>query len=425
MRGLGFSENNPFCRWLKVVLAGANREGRVEAAFFMAVRRLEPNSLTAVIIRRKLLALWQIGCQNGSPPKRLRKAMATSGFENLTEREKQILYNLINYYIHSADPVGSRVIANKFKMGVSPATIRNTLQDLEELGLVEQPHTSAGRIPTDMGYRVYVDYLIKPERLTPAEEQKIRSAILKEGRGVNEILGQTAKVLGEITQQLGVTVAPKFESGVLKNIRLIPVAEGRVMAIVIVGSGLARSVIIELESNFADRELLEVESILNERLSGLTLANIRDTLSKRVADVSGHARLLNLVVDAKDKIWTEDRSEDLHVAGTGQLLQVPEFANRERLSNLIRLLEDGRVLSDFLTQAQDEGLFITIGRENKINEIISCSVVSATYRVGNITGAIGVIGPTRMPYSKLVSVIEYTARSITEVLSGMDERRGE
>jgi len=157
----------------------------------------------------------------------------------------------------------------------------------------------------------------------------------------------------------------------------------------------------------------------------LTLATIRDTISKRMADVSGHGRLINLVIDSKEKIWTEDRRpEDLHIAGAGSLLEKPEFSDRDRLSKLIRLLEDGKILSEFLMQAHDEGLFITIGRENRIREIINCSVVSSTYKVGNITGAIGVIGPTRMPYSKLVSVVEYTARSITEVLAGIDERKG-
>lgn len=344
--------------------------------------------------------------------------MAT-GFETLSEREKQILANLINYYIQSADPVGSRVIANKFKMGLSSATIRNTLQDLEELGLVEQPHTSAGRVPTDIGYRVYVDYLLKPERLDSAEELAIRQAILKEGRGINEILGQTAKILGEITAQLGVTIAPKFEEARLRNVRLIPIAEGRVMVVAITSSGLVRSVILEIEASFSDSSLIEVEAVLNERLSGLSLANIRDTISKRMADVTGHGRLINLVIDSKDRIWTEDRGDEIHFAGADQLLRMPEFADRERLSRLIKLLEDGKVLGEFLNQAGEEGLVITIGRENRIREIINCSVVTSTYKVGTITGTIGVIGPTRMPYSKLVSVVEYTARSITEVLAGL------
>ncbi|HVP07669.1 MAG TPA: heat-inducible transcriptional repressor HrcA [Candidatus Acidoferrum sp.] len=345
-------------------------------------------------------------------------------FEDLTERERQILANLINYYIASADPVGSRVIANKFKMGLSSATIRNTLQDLEELGLVEQPHTSAGRVPTDIGYRVYVDYLLKPEKLSPNEEKLIRATIQKEGRSINELLGQTAKLLGDISNQLGVTVAPRFESGTLKSIRLIPVADGRIMVIVVVGSGLARSVILEVEASVSERSLAEVESILNERLAGLSLKAVRETISRRMADVSGNARLINLIVDSKERIWTDERTEAIHVAGADRLVSMPEFFDRERLSRLMKLLEDSRMLSEFFEQAQNEGLFITIGKENRLSEIINCSVVSSSYRVGNITGTIGIIGPTRMPYSKLVSIVEYTARSITEVLSGMDDAKG-
>ena len=179
-------------------------------------------------------------------------------FDNLTERERQVLLNLISHYIHTADPVGSRVIANRFKMGISSATVRNTLQDLEELGLVEQPHTSAGRVPTDVGYRVYVDYLVKPEQLTPAEKEAIRDSIMKEGRDISEILGQTAKVLGEITNQLGLSMAPRFEGGRLKEIRLIPISDERLMVVVIVQSGLATTVILELEGRFPQGKLMEV-----------------------------------------------------------------------------------------------------------------------------------------------------------------------
>jgi len=345
-------------------------------------------------------------------------------FENLTDREKQVLYNLIDYYIASADPVGSRVIANKFKMGLSPATIRNTLQDLEEMGLVHQPHTSAGRVPTDLGYRVYVDYLLKPEELTPQEKEAIRKSILKEGRGINELLGQTCKVLGDITRQLGVTVAPKFEEGVLKRLELIPISEGRVMVVVVVQSGLARSVVLEVESSISENDLREVEQVLNERLTGLTLKQVRDTVSKRLADVSGQGRLINLIVDSKEKIWTEGRPEDIHLAGADNLLAQPEFSRVEKITGLIKLLEDGTILSEFLSNAQEEGLVITIGRENKFSEIMNCSLVTSRYKVGKISGTIGIIGPTRMPYSKLVSVVEYTAKTITEVLSGLDKDEG-
>lgn len=184
-------------------------------------------------------------------------------FENLTEREKLILANLIDHYISTAGPVGSRVIANKFGMGLSSATIRNTLQDLEELGLIEQPHTSAGRVPTDGGYRVYVDSLLKPDNLTEDEKQAIRQGMLREGRGIKEILGQTAKVLGEITSQLGLTVAPRFEVGILKDLRLIPVSDERLMVVIVVQAGLARSLILEVETTLSANAITDVEAVLN------------------------------------------------------------------------------------------------------------------------------------------------------------------
>ena len=344
-------------------------------------------------------------------------------FENLTDREKQILHNLITHYIGTADPVGSRVIANRFKMGISSATVRNTLQDLEELGLIEQPHTSAGRVPTDLGYRVYVDYLLRPEHLTQAEKDSIKGSLLQEGRGISEILGQTARVLGDITSQLGVTIAPRFESGRLKRVKFVPVTSEKIMAVVVVESGLARTMILEIEAEFSEVELAEVESILNERLAGLSLAEIRKTVSERVADVAGHGKLLRLVVDTKDKIWTDTNHGIVQVSGTDRLLSMPDFADREQLSKLIKALGNEKVVSEFLGDAEREGLVITIGRENKFNEIMKCSLVTSSYRVGNISGSIGIIGPTRMAYSKLVSIVEYTARSITRLLSDMDDKR--
>ncbi len=346
-------------------------------------------------------------------------------FENLSDREKRVLANLIQYYIASADPVGSRVIATKFKMGVSSATIRNTLQDLEELGLVRQPHTSAGRIPTDLGYRVYVDYLLKPEQLTDSEKEQIKGSILKEGRGINEILGQTCKVLSSITHQLGMTVAPRFDEGVLRRLELIPISEDRIMAVVVVESGLARTVIVEVETSITEPQLREVEQVLNERLSGLTLGEIRRTIGDRLADVSGDGRLIRLIVDSKDRIWTDDTIGDINLAGADQLITQPEFSQLDHIAGIVRLLENSQSLKDFLRAAAEEGLIITIGKENKFAEIINCSLVTSTYKVGNVSGTIGIIGPTRMAYGKLVSMVDYTARTITEVLSGMDKKESE
>lgn len=346
-------------------------------------------------------------------------------FENLTDREKRVLTNLINYYVSSADPVGSRVIANKFKMGVSSATIRNTLQDLEELGLVTQPHTSAGRIPTDLGYRVYVDKLLKHGTLSDSEKNKIKETIFQEGHGIDDILGQTCRVLSDITNQLGVSIAPRFEEGLLKRIELIPVTGERIMAVIVVESGLARSVIIEVETSISEKVLHEVETVLNERLAGLSLGHIRDTIKERLSNLSEGGRLIKLIIDSKEKIWTDDRPENIRIAGSENLVIQPEFADLEKISELVKLIEDGNVLKDFLINTGEEGLIITIGHENQFSKIMNCSLVTSTYRVGKITGTIGIVGPTRMPYDKLVSVVDYTAKTITETLSGEKEKEQE
>lgn len=338
-------------------------------------------------------------------------------FENLTEREKEILTNLINYYITTADPVGSRVIANKFSMGISSATIRNTLQDLEELGLLQQPHISAGRVPTDLGYRFYVDYLVKPDELNEKEKQYIRNSLKHGDIGIHELLGQTCKLLSEITDQLGVSTAPRFNEGVLRKINLVPISSNRIMVIVVVKSGLARTMIMEIEATISDKELIKVEQLLNERLSGLTLGEIRESVSKRLSDVSGTGKLVKLIIDSKDKIWTEANSGNIHLAGTDQLVSKPEFSDIKQVSKIIKLLENESALSEIFNDAIREGLVITIGEENKMKDIINCSMVTSQYRAGKVVGTIGIVGPTRMAYSKLVSVVDYTARTLTEILS--------
>ncbi len=340
-------------------------------------------------------------------------------FENLSSREKRVLQNLITHYVQTADPVGSRVIANKFRMGLSPATIRNTMQDLEEMGLISQPHTSAGRIPTDTGYRFFVDALLKREPLTENEKKLIETIVRQGGKGIDSILSQTSKVLSEITSQLGLSISPRFEEGTLRKIDLIPVSDGKILVIVAVKGGFARSILMELESDIPESEFREIESILNERLCGNTLGHIRKTISERLADTTLSPRLIKLFVDASSEIWSDNADDKLITVGTDNLIMQPEFASRERITDIVKLLEDKKELKEYIsTRSIGEGIIITIGEENTIERIKNCSMVTSSYNAGKIKGTIGIIGPTRMAYSKLISIVEYTARSLTAALSG-------
>ena len=340
-------------------------------------------------------------------------------FDNLSEREKLILQSLIDYYVATAEPVGSRAVAQKFSLGISPATIRNTMQDLEEMGLVTQPHTSAGRIPTDKGYRVYVDSVMGREALSSVEEEQIRREIHPDYAAVEDILEQTSRVLAAVSRQLGVTISPRFDKGVLTRIDLIPVAEKKILVVLAVKHGLVRTVLLEAESNLNTEQVEKTASVLNERLCGLTLGEIKDSMNQRLKEAtSADTRLIKIFLDSAENLLNFTETEEMHLGGTTNILDQPEFKDREKLKSLIEILEEKKLLSELISsQGIKEGITITIGNEIERGEIQSCSLVTSPYRAGKVKGTIGIIGPTRMKYSKLVSLVEYTAKRLSEVLS--------
>ncbi len=340
-------------------------------------------------------------------------------FENLSERERRILELLIAHYIQTADPVGSRVIASRYNLGISPATVRNTLQDLEEMGLLEQPHTSAGRVPTDSGYRVYVDQMLQPEPLSEEERKKIKREISADPAAVNRILDQTSRLLANLTHQLGLSVAPSFERGILTRIELVPVAERKILVIVAVKGGLARSILLEVDARLEPVALEETRRVLNERLCGRSLGEIRATLEERFKDVyEGDARLIKLFLDHSEALLHASPPEQIHLEGTANILRQPEFRDQQKVSALIDFLEEKKSLVEVISaKGIQEGIVITIGKETDRDETKNLSMVTSTYQVGDLKGTIGVIGPTRMPYSKLVSIVDYTAQLLTEILS--------
>lgn len=337
---------------------------------------------------------------------------------NLSDREEAILNAVVDSYVRSADPVGSRLIAQKYDLGLSSATIRNTMQDLEERGILQQPHTSAGRVPTDLGYRYYVDKLLRPEPLSVDESDEIRIEVDHDPAALDQILAQTSKVLARVTQQLGVTVSPMFDEGVLKRIDLVQVSSSRVLVIISVRSGLARTLLLEVDAEIPSARLDETRDLLNERLIGLTLGELQTQASDRLRDCPGEARLIKMFVDASDRLSALQELNDVHVGGTTNIMAQPEFRDIENLKGLMQVIEDRRGLLDWITaQGETDGIVITIGKELDGVDLNQCSLVTSTYKVGRVKGTIGVLGPTRMPYSKLVSVVDYTSRMLTRILS--------
>jgi heat-inducible transcriptional repressor len=345
-------------------------------------------------------------------------------FENLSEREQKILKILIDHYVLTAEPVASRSIAKKYGVKLSPATIRNTIKDLEELGLVSQPHTSAGRIPTTEGYRLYVDYLLQPDELSEADQQIIRDFLTGDLRGIDQILEQTSRVLGSVSNQLGITIAPQFESGIITRLELIPVAERRVLVVLAMKSGLAKTMLMEVETELRDIGLRETASILNERLCGLSIGEMKRSIKKRLAEPTrGNPQLIKMFIESSDELLSFSRESDIHLGGTSYLINQPEFNDPGKVRELLNLLDRRETVGRLISEASGiDGIRVVVGvdsseESNEIGKTAGLSILSSTYSAGKFKGFLGVMGPTRMPYSRLMGIVDFTARRLSEILS--------
>lgn len=337
----------------------------------------------------------------------------------LTDRENIILESLIQNFIFTATPIGSRLLSKKLKKRLSPATIRNVLFDLDEKGLISQPHTSAGRIPTDKGYRLFVNHLMSRASLTRPEKKAIQEKMLNLSCDQDLILTRSSQVLSQISKQLGVVLAPRFEQGVFSRLELIPLSEKRILVVISIKSGLVRTITIELKAEIPVSKMNDSARILNERLHGLTLAEIKNSIMKRMDDVpEGDVGLINLFIDTADKIFTLNEHEEVHVEGAHHIVGQPEFNDLQSTKNMLNLIENERnvIVHVLNTCNPDDSLSILIGRENQEELLKDFSLVSTTYRIGSISGVVGVIGPTRMNYAKMVALVDYMAQSVSRAL---------
>ncbi len=331
----------------------------------------------------------------------------------LTDREKLVLREIIAQYILTADPIGSRTLSKRLKGRFSPATIRNVMADLEELGLLDQPHTSAGRIPTELGYRLFVDDLMALARLSGREKDLLdREIILSGSSSIRNVLEQTAHLLAEISHLLCVVISPHFQEGVLHRIDLIGVGGEKILVVITIETGLVRSLLLELQAAINREEIEWVTAYLNERLSGLTLEEIRKTIAQRLRGSEAEKiSVVQTVLNRAQEVFSFGERQDYLVEGVSALASQPEFYNVEELRKMLTLVEDKKLFVHLFAK-REGGVDIKIGRENSSWPISSLSVVSAPYKFGNLCGAVGLIGPTRMNYPKAVTIVEYTAKKI-------------
>jgi heat-inducible transcriptional repressor len=346
--------------------------------------------------------------------------------EELSRRERRVLEAVIRSYVETAEPAGSRTLSRRFGLGVSPATIRNTMSDLEEKGFLFHPHTSAGRIPTNKAYRLYVDSLLSIPALKPIDTDRLAEEITA-GSGsspIETILRRAAQTLGVLTQELGVALGPQLDRSVLRRLELARVSSERLLMILTLDAGVMRTVFVEVPGEIADNALAEVTSVLNERLGGLTLGQLRNSLPARLRDMRAEpsaAELLNIFVQEGEQLFETalpmSETHQIVLGAASVLAEQPEFSATDRLRRLLALTETPQALGDAIRKrTQAPGISITIGAEHDDPRLEDFTVVTAEYHVGSLAGVIGVIGPTRMPYDKVISLVSHTSRLLSDLL---------
>jgi heat-inducible transcriptional repressor len=340
--------------------------------------------------------------------------------EDLTPRDLRVLEAVIRAYIARAEPVGSQAVARESGLGVSPATIRNTMGELEAKGYLYHPHTSAGRIPTDRAYRVYVDHLMRLAPPSREARRALRDELASEGAAVEEILRRAAQTLGVLTQELGVAVGPALDDVVLERLELVPMGSERLLLVFELRSGAVRTIFVQVPGRIARSAVEQVQRTLNERLAGHTLREIRATLPDRLRDApAGEAgrELLNIFIAEGEELFdVREGSGEVLLGSAQHLAEQPEFASNERMRELIALTDRRDLLTAELERRRREGLSITIGAENVDTRLNGFTLVTSSYDRGGLTGVIGVMGPTRMPYDKIIGLVMHTSRLVEGLL---------
>ncbi len=341
----------------------------------------------------------------------------------LNERKIKILQAIINDYIETAEPVGSRTIAKKYNLGISSATIRNEMSDLEEMGLILQPHASAGRIPSDMGYRLYVDHLMQKHELGEKEKTVMQSVIANNISQIDYLMEETAKAISHLTNYTAIITEPVNRSTRIKQIRLMPLDSASLLLVIATENNFIKNHVVKVGIAPSDEEVLHLGSCINAVLQGHTLQEIDGVLIGRLKNALGEYQefLPNILKDIESTIRAAEKVQ-VHMSGTKNILAFPEFSDIDKARSLFQALEEKDVLVTLLEEGQGNDLQVLIGSENTVQSMKDCSVITATYKMGEETrGTIGIVGPTRMDYSQVISVLNGMVENIEKTLKKLSD----
>ncbi|SDN43921.1 heat-inducible transcriptional repressor HrcA [Alkalicoccus daliensis] len=336
----------------------------------------------------------------------------------LTERQLYILKAIVDDYITNAEPVGSRTISKREDISFSPATIRNEMSDLEELGFLEKPHSSAGRIPSQKGYRYYVDHLLSPSILTKKDVSEIRSQLAVQFHESEQVIQQSAKMLSQLTSYTSIVLGPEVFESKLQQLQMIPISGEQAVVIIVTDSGHVESQTVQFPESVASADVEKVVNILNEKLRGVPIYQLQQKLSQEIAAVlKKYVSKYEVMIHTLKDIFSDQQQEKVYYGGKTNILSQPEFNDVERVRNILNLFEEDAVISKHL-RSEDQGLTIRIGEENEFKPFDDLTIVTATYTLeGKYIGTLGILGPTRMEYPRVISLMEYFSKDMSKLLN--------
>jgi len=342
---------------------------------------------------------------------------------SLNERAREILQWAISTYIATGKPVGSRKIARRSREHLSAATVRNIMADLEEMGYLRQPHTSAGRVPTDKGYRVYVDYLLEKKEITAHERELIDRALQSEGTPAH-LMHRTSQVLSHVSKNLGIVVSPPISRVALQHIQFVRLTENRILVILVSRSGIVQNRVIHPAEEFSQTELDQAARYIVEHFKEKTLLEIRALIAKIIQEeravYDNFVRRVILLSTQTFSEAEEDAQPEVYMDGAANLIKTPEFSDISKMTAFFEAIEQKSRLASLINECikgDSEEVKIIIGAENALPGIEDCTLITSRYFVDESThGSLGILGPTRMEYGKAISLVEYVARIFGRVL---------
>lgn len=338
---------------------------------------------------------------------------------DLNERGRTILEAIIDDYISTGEPVGSRAVTKRYNMGISPATVRNVMSDLEEMGFLAAPHTSAGRVPTDLGYRYYVDSLLQVRDLSEQEKRRIEEHCRGEKKTVENLLQETGKALSSLSNYAGIVMVPRFTTTVFRHIEFVRLSAGKLLVVFVSQAGLVQNKLIEITEDISQRELEKITNYLNQTLSGLSIHAVKEKITSEMQqEKTLYDSLVQKALELSGQALEEDIEDQLFIEGTSSFLGQEEFKEVGQMKKLFQAFEQKGRLIELLDKSQQaSGVQIFIGSANSYNQIEGCSLITSSYQnMHGTIGTLGVIGPNRMSYSKVIPIVDYTARLVSRLL---------